>query len=110
MRRSVLDKARHGGHVTQKDVGEGEAARLHEGGGEGGLAQAPHLVTPNVEAGTRVNLYHLVQSKASGSIQKYSFADPGCLSRIRLCSIPDPGSELSPSQIPDLGSASKKVS
>jgi hypothetical protein len=38
MGRSVLDKARHSGHVTQKDVGEGEAARLHEGGGEGGLA------------------------------------------------------------------------
>jgi hypothetical protein len=32
----------------------------------------------------------------------YSVADPGCLSRIRLFSIPDPGSELSPSRIPDL--------
>jgi hypothetical protein len=30
-----------------------------------------------------------------------SVADPGCLSRIRLFSIPDPGSELSPSRIPD---------
>jgi hypothetical protein len=28
-----------------------------------------------------------------------SVADPECLSRIRLFSIPDPGSELSPSQI-----------
>jgi hypothetical protein len=64
-RRSVLDKARHGCHVTQKDVGEGEAARLHEGGGEGGLAQAPHLVTPNVEAGAGVNLHHLLTCKAS---------------------------------------------
>ncbi len=70
MGRSVLDKARHGGHVTQKDVGEGEAARLHEGGGEGGLAQAPHLVTPNVEAGAAVNLHHLLTCKASGSSQK----------------------------------------
>ena len=68
MGRSVLDKARHGGHVTQKDVGEGEAARLHEGGGEGGLAQAPHLVTPNVEAGASVNLHHLLTCKASGSV------------------------------------------
>ena len=32
---------------------------------------------------------------------KSSVADPGCLSRIRLFSIPDPGSELSPSRIPD---------
>ncbi len=31
----------------------------------------------------------------------HSVADPGCLSRIRLFSIPDPGSELSPSRIPD---------
>ncbi len=30
-----------------------------------------------------------------------SVADPGCFSRIRLFSIPDPGSELSPSRIPD---------
>ncbi len=30
-----------------------------------------------------------------------SIADPGCLSRIRLFSIPDPGSELSPYRIPD---------
>ncbi len=30
-----------------------------------------------------------------------SVADPGCLSRIRLFSIPDPGSELSPSRIPN---------
>ncbi len=32
----------------------------------------------------------------------YSVADPGCLSRIRLFSIPNPGSELFPS-------ASKKL-
>ncbi len=30
-----------------------------------------------------------------------SVADPGCLSRIRLFSILDPGSELSPSRFPD---------
>jgi hypothetical protein len=30
-----------------------------------------------------------------------SVADPGCLSRIRILSIPDPGSEMSPSRIPD---------
>ncbi len=39
-----------------------------------------------------------------------SVADPGCLSRIRLFSIPDPGSELSPSRIPDPGSSSKNLS
>jgi hypothetical protein len=32
-------------------------------------------------------------------IHNFSVADPGCLSRIRLFSIPDPGSELSPSRI-----------
>jgi hypothetical protein len=31
-----------------------------------------------------------------------SVADPGCLSRIRIFSIPDPGSEFFPSRIPDL--------
>jgi hypothetical protein len=37
----------------------------------------------------------------SGIIHTVSVADPGCLSRIRLFSISDPGSELSPSPIPD---------
>jgi hypothetical protein len=36
-----------------------------------------------------------------------SVADPGCLSQIRLFSIPDPGSNFS---IPDPGSASKNLS
>ena len=36
-------------------------------------------------------------------IRIISVADPGCLSRIRHLSTPDPGSELSPSRIPDPG-------
>jgi hypothetical protein len=39
-----------------------------------------------------------------------SVADPGCLSRIRLFSIPDPGSKLFPSRIPSPGSTSKNSS
>ena len=41
------------------------------------------------------------KSKSQIKIEKHkiSVADPGCLSRIRLFSIPDPGSELSPSRI-----------
>jgi hypothetical protein len=39
-----------------------------------------------------------------------SVADSGCLSRIRLFSIPDPGSELSPSRIPNPRSSSKNLS
>ncbi len=35
----------------------------------------------------------------SSKFVQISVADPGCLSRIRLFSIPDPGSELSPSRI-----------
>ena len=35
------------------------------------------------------------------SNNEFSVADPGCLSRIRLFSIPDPGSDLFPSRIPD---------
>jgi hypothetical protein len=34
-----------------------------------------------------------------GESHSSSVADPGCLSRIRLFSIPDPGYELSPSRI-----------
>ena len=39
----------------------------------------------------------------------FSVTDPGCLSRIRLFSIPDPGSELSPSRIQDPRSSSKNL-
>jgi hypothetical protein len=43
------------------------------------------------------------EEAAEGEIwmDQISVADPGCLSRIRLFSIPDPRSELSPSRIPD---------
>jgi hypothetical protein len=37
--------------------------------------------------------------RISGALIVNSVVDPGCLSRIRLFSIPDPGSELSPSRI-----------
>jgi hypothetical protein len=39
--------------------------------------------------------------KFSWPYPEFSVADPGCLSRIRLFSIPDPGSELFLSRIPD---------
>jgi hypothetical protein len=41
------------------------------------------------------------QQVASQAKLIYSFAVPGCLSRIRLFSIPNPGSEFFPPRTPD---------
>jgi len=61
VRRQVFfDKSGHGGHMGKENVHQVEDSGLHDGGGDGGLAQAPHLVTANVKATRRlVNLHHL---------------------------------------------------